>query len=229
MGKINLDNITLISVCHNKYLNKTIKAAKHCSEYINFNCIKILSNTNIIIDGIQIIQIPNIDSLEKYNSFIISELYKYINTEFCINFQWDGFIINPLLWKNEFLDYDYIGAPWGFKEDCRNRIGNGGFSLRSKKFLDVSSRVNYTPYEFDTYTPLLKHDRPIAPEDWFLCYHSYNFMIDNKIKFPSIELAYDFSVEHPSHMRHFDRNNLYSYNSFGFHGDLNTAAMSLIH
>ena len=24
----------------------------------------------------------------------------------------DGHIVNPHLWTNEFLKYDYIGAPW---------------------------------------------------------------------------------------------------------------------
>jgi hypothetical protein len=87
--------------------------------------------------------------------------------------QWDGFIINPELWQNDFLRWDYIGAAHGdfwFRvalwfesmwpawpnpfEKERRIVGNGGFSLRSKKFLLASnnlSRVGMTPTEEDLY------------------------------------------------------------------------------
>jgi len=54
--------------------------------------------------------------------------------------QWDSGVINPGAWTDDFLQYDYIGAPWpcdpgGVWHDLgytpgRN-VGNGGFSLRS--------------------------------------------------------------------------------------------------
>ena len=67
----------------------------------------------------------------------------------------DGHIVNPSLWDEEFLKYDYIGLPWPFEDSWiekqlkeqrpiirkvypKNRVGNGGFSLRSRKFLEFS-------------------------------------------------------------------------------------------
>src|SRR6185437_5908691 len=59
----------------------------------------------------------------------------------------------PSSWTDEFLKYDYIGAPW-LVADWSLRdfyfpdhllgtwvVGNGGFSMRSKRFLEVSSKL----------------------------------------------------------------------------------------
>lgn len=66
---------------------------------------------------------------------MIKELNKYIETSYVLIIQYDGFILNPDAWTDEFLEYDYIGAPWWYTDDCN--VGNGGFSLRSKKLLEI--------------------------------------------------------------------------------------------
>ena len=54
-------------------------------------------------------------------------------------------------------------------------------------------------------------------------------MVNRGIKFAPKELAYKFSVEHPiNNLGVYDRNVLSTYNSFGFHGDFNTAGMKEI-
>lgn len=211
---INLSNITLISICNDKYLKKTKKAMDYCLTKAKF------------YDAI-LIQDDNINEVS-YAETCIFGLKNFIESDFCLVIQWDGFIINETLWNEAFLNYDYIGSPWGFKDDCRNRIGNGGFSIRSKKFLEVSSTVKYNPFDYDVYLPIQRASRNIAPEDWFLCYDRYYYLIENGIKFPSMELAYSFAVEHPSSMREFDRENILTYKSFGFHGSFNVAAMNLL-
>jgi hypothetical protein len=39
------------------------------------------------------------------------------DTEFAILVHEDGFIVNPECWSDEFLKYDYIGAPWPIPND----------------------------------------------------------------------------------------------------------------
>jgi len=227
----NLQNITLISIADSEYLDKTVKAIKYCIKKIKFHDVKIVTNnveSNLLFQDMEKIEIPHKLCAEKYSEFCIKNLNDHINSDFCLIIQWDGFIINEEMWSDTFFDYDYIGAPWGFPEDCKNRVGNGGFSLRSKKFLKVSSTIEYDPYNYEVYTELQKIDKPIAPEDWFLCFHSYEKMVSNKIKFADINTAYSFSVEHPSVHRFYDRQNIKTYNSFGFHGAFNVAAMKLL-
>src|SRR5215471_672256 len=54
-----------------------------------------------------------------------------VETSHYLTIQWDGWALNPFAWTDEFLDYDYIGAPWWWHPE--NRVGNGGFSLRSAR------------------------------------------------------------------------------------------------
>lgn len=51
-----------------------------------------------------------------------------LRTRQTLNIQWDSWIWDASAWRDEFLQYDYVGAPWWY--DDRN-VGNGGFSLVS--------------------------------------------------------------------------------------------------
>ena len=61
-------------------------------------------------------------------------------------------------------------------------MGNGGFSLRSKKFLEYSSQFK---------------ECGLFAEDIFLTVLNYDLAIKNNINFPDVELAYSFSAEIP--------------------------------
>lgn len=78
-----------------------------------------------------------------YSFFILKKLKHYIKTSHLLIVHWDGFIINPACWKDDFLCYDYLGAIWPQKGG-RGIVGNGGFSLRSMKLLEAlqSEMVN---------------------------------------------------------------------------------------
>src|ERR1700722_12124880 len=53
-------------------------------------------------------------------------------TSHCLTIQYDGFVLDSDMWRAEFLDYDYIGAPWPHRGYA---VGNGGFSLRSVEMM----------------------------------------------------------------------------------------------
>ena len=224
MGKLDLTDITLISVCGNeKFLIGIIKAAQYCVKHTDFKSVKILSNIIVNAPNIEIIKIPPLNQ-EQYTNFCLYELDKYIDTEFCLTFQGDGFIINPQLWDNNFLNYDYIGAPW--VDQTINRVGNGGFSLRSQKFMHSAKTLEYnSKIQFQPHVPAGKL---VTPEDWFVCCYHYSTMTKLGVKFADFDTAYKFSVEHPSPYKKYDRHNLVTYNSFGFHGSFNVAAMNLL-
>ena len=50
-----------------------------------------------------------------YSRLIIEDLHKYFDTSHCLIVQSDSFVVDSDLWKDEFLDFDYIGAPWSKK------------------------------------------------------------------------------------------------------------------
>ena len=84
---------------------------------------------------------PDIKSVHDYSNFVINELHTHVQTDHVLLVQWDGYVLNPNLWEDEWLKYDYIGAPWPtwLIGETPNVVGNGGFSLRSHKLLEVTS------------------------------------------------------------------------------------------
>ena len=170
--KIQLDNVTLLGVdCID--IERLIYAADVSQKYIKFKAVKLL--THIESKDNRIVKIPEIKTIEAYSEFMIRQLNVYVDTEFVLVIQYDGFVLNPSQWMSEFLEYDYIGAPtkWG--------IGNGGFSLRSKKLLKILSE--------DTSIEI------VHPEDYSICRTYKSYLQEKNIKFATPEIAHQFSIE----------------------------------
>lgn len=167
--------ITLVSVAGVK-IPETIEAMKKCLEQMAF--------------GQALLLMPKTD-YKQYNEFVAMELWKYINTDYCLLFQNDGYILDGSLWDDEFLKYDYIGAPWPAKTHYTKdgqevRVGNGGFSLRSKKLLFAPTRLGLKFTDKGT---------GFWHEDGFLCVHYRKELEDYGIKFAPVEVAARFSTE----------------------------------
>lgn len=194
MHKIELNNVTIISVSCIR-VDSSLKAIKKSMEGIDFYASKLITNENITDDEVDIIKIPKLD-YEEYNKFIVYELYKYIDSDYALIVQDDGYVINPDKWTNDFLNYDYIGAPWAlpspndlisFRDPFGNisRVGNGGFSLRSKKLLSLSTTLNiqWTPY-YGYYN-----------EDGFFTVYNKHLFEREGCRFAPIDVAAQFSQE----------------------------------
>lgn len=202
--------ITVTSINVDAAANALIVSSEGC----NFGAVKLLSPTKptALPDSIEHILIPAIDFIG-YSKFMIEDLHKFVNTKFCLVIQADGFVVNAHLWRSEFLEYDYIGAPWprvvsinngrdGRFVFDKNMVGNGGFSLRSKKLLEICSRIKFDTLRF-----------PIKSEDVIICHYLYQNMLDAGIKFAPIHVANIFAIESLVQDLNIDLTS-----SFGFHG-----------
>lgn len=122
-------------------------------------------------------------SIREYNLLLTSKnFYNKINGENILIFQMDTCLCsNPKYKIEDFLRYDYVGAPWINKKYV-NQVGNGGLSLRKKS--KILEHINI--YKFD---PDLKtDDSDLYPEDLY-------FSKSHILNFPSPELASYFSTE----------------------------------
>lgn len=129
----------------------------------------------------------NIDSMtiNDYNNMLLSEsFWNGINAEHILIFQGDSLLLRHGI--NDYLNYDYVGAPW--PHNSPTVIGNGGFSLRKKSFMKKVFKeynINQAPF-------YMKHDfLEQVPED---VYFSYGVTYLNG-KVPSLDDAKKFSVE----------------------------------
>ena len=104
----------------------------------------IINQVSSAIEFGEIIHERNIPTLTDYNLWISKKLKDIIRTEYCLIFQWDGFPVNVEAWRDCWFDFDYIGAPWLTQPwpECKT-VGNGGFSLRSRKYIELTSMENY--------------------------------------------------------------------------------------
>ena len=191
---LNLIDITLVSVA-TKDVEASYKALKYSSRNIKFGEILLMSNKDDPQDSsIVHKKIKSFKNVEDWGKFIVFELYKHINTKFIILIHSDGFIVNPSSWDNDFLNYDYIGAPFPIPKDGKTyadyngniiRVGNS-VSLRSKKILELPSKLNLNWTEYD---PTYLH------EDGYLCVHTRHILEKHGINFSPFSVACRFSRE----------------------------------
>ena len=133
-----------------------------------------------------------------YNMLCLKLLPELIQEDHCLIIQCDGYAVHAAAWTPEFLKYDYVGACWPSHWHMPHAVGNGGFSLRSRKLLQAIRHMQVPVTD--------RH------EDYLLCLdlrpsleHYYG------CTWAPAELADQFSIE----------NNVQSEwlgKSFGFHG-----------
>lgn len=151
-------------------------------------------------DGARNIQVASDISFGDICSIMLKGLSDKISTEHALFVQWDGMAHDHTMWQDEFLTFDYIGAPWPFVV-TDNKVGNGGFSLRSKKLIDSLSM-----------DPRIKLGGIFGnSEDAIICQQERQYLeYKYGVKFADIDSASKFSLEIGDHR-----------NSFGFHGPWN--------
>jgi hypothetical protein len=113
--------------------------------------------------GIEWDPIARLQSRDEYSHFVLKALLRHVQTPHVLLIQWDGYVVNPGAFDTAFLDCDYIGAKWYWFHDGM-RVGNGGFSLRSRNLLEAlqDERIQLTEAEDITigraFRPLLERD-----------------------------------------------------------------------
>jgi|GEM_PF-2205388 len=169
---LRLDDVTLIGVdCVE--INRLLLAVDICQHYCQFGAVKVL--TSVDHDDGRIVKIAPL-SYDSYSQFIIKDLHRYVDTPYALLVQYDGFVLNPEAWTDEFLEYDYVASPW------RAPIGGiGGFSLRSRRFLEATSKYVEGP--------------PWSNEDQVVCLKHGALLVERGMKFAPLTVARRFAFD----------------------------------
>jgi hypothetical protein len=226
---INLPNVTLVCISSIR-IEECLSAIQTCINSCNFYDVKFITDKNIKDQSkIKIENCASFNNLQEYSDFILTQLDNYINSSHSLLIQDHAFISNPQKWTNEYLEYDYIGSPWPIhliehlmlnlkngvdlngqpfsvdlnlnNYDPQNyRVGNGAFSLRSKKLL--------------TFIKQFKDKYKNKPEDNIISIYEKSALENNSMKIAPINIASAFGVEAATEYNpHGDRSI-----TFGFHG-----------
>lgn len=191
-------NITIVAV--DTYAHDLTKLAIEktlsvlpCQEVV------VLSDRNIFPDG-RWVDINPI-SIEEYNMIMIKHLWPLVRTEHILVVQYDGLATDSAQWSDDFLNYDYIGAVWPWPHHPPGfKVGNGGFSLRSKKLLHTLKDKR-----------VVLHENLPMYEDLYVGVHYKPWLTEQGIRIANEATASKFSHEHhPGYQQ-----------TFGFHGTFN--------
>ena len=199
---LHLPDVTLCCV-DTRSVPQALHALRRCMDQVRFGRVLFLgpqrdAERHPLTEGVDWVPIPELKGIEDYNRIMLRELAAHIHTSHVLIVQWDGFITHPQLWRPDFLSVDYIGPPW-YHGGHPGMVGNGGFSLRSRRLLDALASL----HDLDTR----------QPEDMVICVER-RAELEQKhaIRFATLEMAQDFGCEYGDYRP-----------SFGFHGMHNFA------
>lgn len=176
-----LPNVTLCCIGSEKYREQQQKALDYSSSKIEFGAVK-----NIIVDT---------NTIDEWCEYVFYNLGDHIETEFVLLIHADGYVVNPEVWRDEWLKLDYIGAPFPLPTDDFSyrdiygniqRVGNS-VSLRSKKLLDLPKKLGME----------WKYFYGNCHEDGAISVNYRHIFEEHGCKFGTFEQALHFSREKP--------------------------------
>jgi hypothetical protein len=179
---------------------------------------------------------------KQYSVFMMHSLYAFIKTDYCLIVQDDGWVLNGDKFTEEFYQYDYIGPPthcgfqfndtmttiehiflqfnW-FEKPNTFVVQNGGFSLRSKRFLEACNNMGLTHMTPDPI--MLKNSSMKKAKAWV---HNWNedvqltgllrpVLMQSGYKFAPLNIASRFGVEYldPNWHKGIDFNNIIGHHA----------------
>ncbi len=217
MARLQLPNVTAVSVSGISTVG-AVKSLELSMRGIDFHQALVISHKPPETSNPRItfkqclptdLQSQDRTNTDDYSKFLLFRLADFIETDYALIVHNDAYVIRPHRWTNEFLKYDYIGPPWApnvhFTPSGKNvRVGNGGFSLRSKKMLNALN---------DLHLPFTDGGTGFFHEDGILCVYHRDALETAGLKFAPVELASLFGLEQDCPDSH--------PTPFGFHNNRN--------
>lgn len=196
-SRLRLDQVTLCCV-DTRTPELALYAMRYSMRDIEFGQCLLISTSSareFNLDGIDLVEIEPLRDIAAYSQYMIKALSAHIRTSHALIVQWDGFVRDANSWSDDFLSFDYIGAPW-VSGRFAGKVGNGGFTLRSQKLLRALTSEAYDAHN---------------PEDVCIAVtHRTALERDDQIVFADLQTAKQFACE---------RGNWRP--SFGFHAMFN--------
>lgn len=195
--------------------DKSISAMCACRREVSFTNCTIVCRTGARLslgkaDGINPVFLDVGPDRVDREKILIHRLHEFIDGTHCLHIEHDSRIANPAAWCDEWLQYDFIGAPWPWpvKQDGfppileGNCVGNTGFALISKRFAEAVSSIA---------KPNVQEARM---SDAYICRTLRPQLEQMGLRFAPESVAERFSCE-----------NRYYHGQFGWHGR-GTAALN---
>ncbi|MBI3148292.1 MAG: tetratricopeptide repeat protein [Betaproteobacteria bacterium] len=166
---IDLRDLTLICADTRNH-DLALRALRLSGQACRFGRALFFTDREYTEPGVEIVRVAPLRSAADYSRLLMKDLLEHIHTPYALVVQWDGYVLHPEAWSEDFRNYDYLGARWPWMPQG-SEIGNGGFSLRSRKLLEALADPEISEFAIEdvaigqTYRPLLesRHGIRYAP------------------------------------------------------------------
>ncbi len=197
---LRLPDVTLVLIETREH-DLALMALEDCERHARFGDVVVFTDrpSQFMRADRRVINVPDWPNKVGWSRCFWTDVALNVHTSHSLGIQWDSWIVDPSMWRDEYLRYDYIGAPWWYQNGLN--VGNGGFSLRSTKLLRY---VHKHRAQFPVVNDL---------DDDLFCRKYRTALQDAGFEWAPEALAYDFAFEcvRPDPMaRH-----------FGFHAAFN--------
>ena len=180
--KLNLPNVTLVMIETREHTLARM-AVEYCLKVAEFGDVLIITDRMDEFDtcSARFHIVPDFPDKLGWARSMWYDVPSLLFTSHMLAIQWDSWIWDPTMWRDEFLNYDFVGAPWWYK-DGKN-VGNSGFCLKSTRLARYIAK-NRDKFPCDT-----------SAEDDLLCRKYRARLEDVGFRWASERVAYDFSFE----------------------------------
>lgn len=177
-AKLTLGEVSLICL-DTRYPALAVAAMQRCLDQALFAEAVLLTHAGFTCcdPRIQIRSVPVLRSAADYSRFMIRDLSAHVRGSHALIMQWDSFVLDASAWDPAFLAWDYIGAPWPHRQ---HPVGNGGFSLRSRRLLEALQAPEIVE---------------VHPEDYWICDGYHDLLVSRGVRFAPLALASRFAFE----------------------------------
>lgn len=190
--RVKLPSVSLVAVSSVR-ATRTTYALWRSSRNIKFSDVVFVSHKRPVWfpRSMRFVQCNQLRSVDDYSRFMLFDLCEVVKTDFVLVVQHDGYVARPDRWSDTYLSFDYIGASWPkgahFTPEGREiRVGNGGFSLRSRRLLTMFRELDLPFSDFGT---------GFRNEDGQICVYNRSVLEKAGIRFAPVAIAQSFSLE----------------------------------
>jgi Protein of unknown function (DUF5672) len=183
--KLNLPNVTLVC-CETRNHALMRLAIEDCVRACEFGGIVIATDRPLEFAEFnylrpKIVAVPDWTDKLGWCRWIWFGAPPHVRTSQMLLVQWDAGVWDTSMWRDEFMDYDYIGSPWEFHPT--KKVGNSGFALKSAR---LARYMADHAWEFPCDS---------TSEDYLLC-RTYRPKLEERgFRWAPTRLAHEFAFE----------------------------------
>ena len=198
--KLQLPQVTLVAMT-SVNVKATIQAMEYSMRGIDFGDAVLITHKKPfdLPKTIRYSHTSKLTNIDDFNYKMVYELGDHIKTDYALIVHADGFVVHPEMWRDEFLDYDYIGAPWPLPKEGDSttyrdiygnicRVGNSA-GIRSKRLMDFPKKAN-VPWEGE-----YAYGKMWFYEDGFICCKIRHLLEAEGMRIAPLEVAKYYSHE----------------------------------